>query len=84
MTNASLPPQTRDAFDPAAVLRFLKKCPHGGDAPQQGWLGLIEEACHRIARLEASLYMVVEIKARNAVELQQALDLARLRRISPK
>lgn len=74
----ALPLQTREAFDAAAVLRFLKTCPHGGDAPQQGWLGLVEEACHRIARLEASLAMVQEARERHAWELAQAFRMAGL------
>jgi hypothetical protein len=47
--------QTRTTFDPVAVLEFLKTCPHGGEAPQQGWISLVDEACHRIAALEIAL-----------------------------
>lgn len=68
--------QTREAFDAAAVLRFLKTCPHGGEVPKQGWIGLCEEACHRIARLEASLAMVEEARERHAWECAQAFRLA--------
>lgn len=73
-----LPRQTREVFDAALVLRFLKTCPHSGEAPQQGWIGLAEEACHRIARLESALAMVEEARERHAWELAQAFHLAGL------
>lgn len=56
MTSAgSLPHQDRAWFDAQAVLAFLETCPHGGAAPQQGWLSLVKEACHRIEFLEGSV-----------------------------
>lgn len=59
----TLPHQDRAWFDAQAVLEFLKGCPHGGDAPEQGWISLVREACHRIATLEgtvAALELLVE------------------------
>lgn len=47
--------QDRAWFDAQAVLQFLETCPHGGQAPVQGWLSLIREACHRIAILEGNV-----------------------------
>ena len=71
-----LPRQTREAFDPAAVLKFLGASRQEGAAPQQGWHSLVEEACHRIARLEASLTMFEEARERHAWEAAQAFRLA--------
>jgi len=58
-----LPHQDRAWFDAGLVLEFLKRCPHHGEAPQQGWLSLVREACHRVAILEgtnAALEILVE------------------------
>lgn len=51
----TLPHQDRAWFDAQAVLEFLKTCPHGGQAPEQGWISLIKEACHRIETLEGNV-----------------------------
>jgi len=50
-----LPYQDRARFDAQLVLEFLDGCPHRGQAPEQGWISLAREACHRIAFLEGAV-----------------------------
>jgi len=49
---SELPEQDRNTFDAALVLDFVRT---SGNAPQQGWYSLVEEACHRLIWMERRL-----------------------------
>lgn len=70
----SLPLQTRDVWDCQKVDAFLR----AGTATEQGWVSLVDEANHRIARLEnafKALAQDLESQSRHASDMRRHLNI---------